>query len=489
MTRLGVIQETPITYRNNGMAAVPAPASVRSLAIRGSVVADVISGASVEDISGQPDQYVNHLAEVNKTNDVVCTDDIYNKHGVLLVRKGARIGSDMAQRVLQHKLMKPLEEQVQLGRTLNAATVLAAFVKYCEAYPDIRQIHSELDFDKRFKNLVQRIEFANVIAQKLTVLQDRLPQKFENAVLCGWLATLIATEMNLTSDLVQAVLLAGLTHDVGLLHIPLEIVNKTGELTVVEWRAMQSHVVVGQILLKNTKNVHPRAPIAVIEHHERCDGSGYPVGKTEEQLDVLGQIIGIADSVLSIRLYQFSKHGRNFRDALPYLHMNSATHSSAVYNAMHALLIKSKLQPTQVNTFQTSSALVNHLAARGNQLKNVVTVLEELLDLALLSGVGTEAKRLYKVTQPVVRMISSSGLLREEILAWLQLLQQQPDDSALGELIESELMQNELYWQIKKVQRMLNDFVEQKVASLSTDDQARVLRIQSSMDAIFSTNK
>lgn len=448
-------------------------------------MADDTPAGSVEDISGQPDQYVNHLAEVNKTNDVVSTDDIYNKHGVLLVRKGARIGTDMAQRILQHKLMKPLEEQVQLDRTLNATTLLAAFTKYLEAYADLQKLHKELDFDKRFKNLVQRVEFANVIAQKLTVLQDRLPQKFENAVLCAWLGTLIATEMSLTGDLVQAVLLAGLTHDVGLLHIPLEIVNKSGELSVAEWRAMQSHVVVGQLLLKNTKGVHPRTAVAVVEHHERCDGSGYPTGKTEEQLDALGQIIGIADSVLAIRLQQFTKHGRNIRDAIPYLHMNSATHSTAVYSAMHALLTKSKLQSTQVNTFTTFSALVEHLVARGNQLKSVVTLLEELLDMALLSGAGVEAKRIYKVTQPVVRMISSSGLLREEILAWLQSLQQQPDDGALSELIESELMQNELYWQIKKVHRLLNEFVEKKLTSLSEHDQTRALRIKKGMDAIF----
>lgn len=133
-------------------------------------MADAISVSSVGDISGQPDQYVNHLADVNKTNDVVSTDDIYNRHGVLLVRKGARIGNDMAQRILQHKLLKPLEEQIQLNRTLAAPTLSAAFVNYCESCPDIQKIHSELDFDKRFKNLVQRIEFTDVIAQKLTVL-------------------------------------------------------------------------------------------------------------------------------------------------------------------------------------------------------------------------------------------------------------------------------------------------------------------------------
>ena len=65
-------------------------------------------------------------------------------------------------------------------------------------------------------------------------------------------------------------------------------------------------------------------------------------------------------------------------------------------------------------------------------------------------------------------MIYSSGLLREEILAWLQSLQQQPDESTLSELIETELMQNELYWQIKKVQRMLNEFVEKKAGQFES---------------------
>lgn len=288
---------------------------------------------SVEELSGQQDYYVNHLAEVNETKDVVSTEDIFNKNGIMIVRKNARISRDTAQRILQHKLMKPLDQQVAVEHAVTPVALLSSFSELQTKYPDLEKIHQTATFDERYKHLVQRSELGSVVMQKLTVLQERIPDKYAHSILCGWFAALIATEMKLSSDLVSAVYVAGLTRDLGLLHIPLEIVNKSGELTVAEWRALQSHVVMGQMLMKNIKGISPRGAVAVLEHHERCNGSGYPTGKTEEQLDVLGQIVGMAESILALRMKQFAACGRNLRDALPYLRMNASTFTVAVYNA------------------------------------------------------------------------------------------------------------------------------------------------------------
>jgi hypothetical protein len=289
--------------------------------------------------------------------------------------------------------------------------------------------------------------------------------------------------MKLGGDLVNAVLLAGLVHDVGLLHISPDIVNNTGQLSVEEWRAMQSHVIVGQLLLKGVKGVHPRAAVAVMEHHESCDGTGYPTGKMEDQLDLLGQIVAMADSLHAIRANQFAACGRTLRDAIPYLHMNAAAHFTNVYQATHDLIKESGLTLSQVNPHGDIVALTDHLIARGAQLQRVVSGLEQLQDLLLLSGAGPEAKRLLKVVQPVVRMMRSSGILREEIHAWLKSLRAAPDQDALQDLCEMELMQNELYWQVRKANRMLREFREHGVAKVSAADQQRLAQIGEDLSA------
>lgn len=429
------------------------------------------------DGEDQSDYYANHLAEVDKTNDVVSTEDIFNKSGMLLVRRGARISQEIAQKVVQHKLLKPLEEQVQLERSINPTSIISAFTELAIRYPDVRAIHDKYDFDARLKALVKNQDFGQIVAQKLTVMQERLPARFENAVFVGWLSALIATEMKLGGDLVNAVYLAGLLHDVGLLHISPDIINKTGQLSVEEWRAMQSHVVVAQMLLKNTRGIHPRAATAVMEHHESCDGTGYPAGKMEDQLDVLGQIIATADSLHAIRVSQFEKSGRSLRDAIPYLHMNASVHFTSVYDAVHALIKESGLELSTSNPHGNVEALVSHVLTRGSQLQRVVTALDELQDLMLLSGAGIEGKRLLKVIQPVVRMMRSSGILRDEILEWLKSLQATPDGGALRDLNEMELMQNELYWQVKKAHRMLLEFSAHGGSKIMAGDQERLARI------------
>jgi hypothetical protein len=127
--------------------------------------------------------------------------------------------------------------------------------------------------------------------------------------------------------------------------------------------------------------------------------------------------------------------------------------------------------------------LTDHLIARGAQLQRVVSGLEQLQDLLLLSGAGPEAKRLLKVVQPVVRMMRSSGILREEIHAWLKSLRAAPDQDALQDLCEMELMQNELYWQVRKANRMLREFREHGVAKVSAADQQRLAQIGEDLSA------
>ncbi|OKY75226.1 MAG: hypothetical protein BM485_09625 [Desulfobulbaceae bacterium DB1] len=417
---------------------------------------------SIEDIAGKQNYYASHLADVNKQMDVVSTEDIYNKNGVLIVPKGMRINNDVARKILGHNLENPLEEQVRLGESITQAKLQADIEALLARYQDLHQIHVRNYFDKPFDNLLAKIKLSPILFQKLTVLQKQMPKEYDKSLFCGWLAALIAYEMHLETQYVAHAFIAGLVHDIGLLNVSPDILNKREALTPEEWRAIQSHVVVGRMVLASMRTLHPSVATAVLEHHERCDGSGYPVGKTEENLTVLGQIVAMADSMQSIRINQFEKTGRILRDALPYLHMNATIHFQSVYQAMCAVLKKSGLSPTAVNPFDTTSRYVAHLLKRGLQLNKMLAILEPMVQMtARYKDQRKCAMKLWKVTQPLAQMIYSSGLLADSFMDWLHKLGKDHSEVPLHELCEVELMQNELYWQIKKLDKSIDECLEE----------------------------
>lgn len=88
--------------------------------------------------------------------------------------------------------------------------------------------------------------------------------------------------------------LAGLLHDIGKMMIPPEILKKPGKLTEEEYRIIKEHPSLGYNILKNQK-VDPRIAMAALQHHERCNGTGYPNALTLNQIEPFAKIVAIAD--------------------------------------------------------------------------------------------------------------------------------------------------------------------------------------------------
>lgn len=88
--------------------------------------------------------------------------------------------------------------------------------------------------------------------------------------------------------------LCGLLHDIGKLKIPEEILNKPGKYTEEEFALMQKHTLYGLQLLQPLP-IDDHIKKSARSHHERCDGSGYPSGLTQEDTDEFAMIVAIAD--------------------------------------------------------------------------------------------------------------------------------------------------------------------------------------------------
>lgn len=437
----------------------------------------------LKDVASQQKHYVIHLAEVNKSNDVISTQDIFNQNGLLVARKGARINHEVAERILQHRLLKPLQEQVLLENTLSKDELQEDIRFFIHKYPDVMHIHSVYGFQETIDLLFKSDVLYQVLLQELTIMRQCLSIEYEKTLFCAWLSVLIAKELGMQADLIKLAFLAGVTHDIGLLHISPGVMHKKEKLTANEWRTIQSHVIIGHLLLQKLDGENSVAANAVLEHHECCDGSGYPVGKTGEQLDIMGQIIGMADSIEALRVNDFSRCGRNLRDLVPYLHMNKHTHSVNVYNSVCSILQKSGLRPSNVNPLGDMKALASHLKARGKRLQQAVELLDKVLELCALEKRANYYCKLTRVAQPVAFMLKSSGLVESEILDWLEVLQIESDNSDEGHLTEMDIMQNELCWQLKKVCKALNEYIDKDCYFIAPEQKNELWKISTQIEA------
>ena len=98
-----------------------------------------------------------------------------------------------------------------------------------------------------------------------------------------------------SGETLKNIILAGLLHDVGKLNIPQTILTKTGPLDAVELELIRNHPVEGYRLLAQAPNVGQDVLLGVLQHHEREDGSGYPMGRGEGKIHFFAKIIAIAD--------------------------------------------------------------------------------------------------------------------------------------------------------------------------------------------------
>lgn len=158
---------------------------------------------------------------------------------------------------------------------------------------------------------VERLQksMESTISAVASMVEMRDPYTTGHQQRVAGLAVAIGRAMGLPEQKVYGLHLAGIVHDLGKIHIPAEILSKSGKLTKIEFEMIRTHPEAGYEILKNIDFLWPIAQ-TVLQHHERIDGSGYPAGLKGDQILLEAKIIAVADVVEAI-----SSH-RPYRPAL-----------------------------------------------------------------------------------------------------------------------------------------------------------------------------
>jgi putative nucleotidyltransferase with HDIG domain len=158
----------------------------------------------------------------------------------------------------------------------------------------------ETFFETLVNETVERINSGDTLENTIQAVASlagiRDPYTAGHQQRVGIAAGFIAREIGLSESQANGIYIAGLLHDIGKAVIPMEILNKPGKLTADEFDVVKTHSRVGYLILKDI-DFPWSVTEAILQHHERLDGSGYPQGLAGDNIILEARILGVTDVV------------------------------------------------------------------------------------------------------------------------------------------------------------------------------------------------
>lgn len=164
--------------------------------------------------------------------------------------------------------------------------------------------------------LQKAIEANEAIAVDIGALKVSDEYTFKHSVDVAAMAMIIGKKHGLSDQEVREIGISGLLHDVGKSKIPGEILNKPARLTDDEFEIMKQHTVYGYHILKEKDQFSQSILMGVLQHHEKINGTGYPLGITGDKMHVYAKIISLADIYDALVTERSYKKGFSQRDAV-----------------------------------------------------------------------------------------------------------------------------------------------------------------------------
>lgn len=149
--------------------------------------------------------------------------------------------------------------------------------------------------------LRQKLEQLIIRSDQYSVL-TYAPRRFEledyvyhNSILVALTSYKLAQWHNLERKDWVPIAMAGLLHDIGMIRVDFDILKKRAKLNASDMDEVKKHTVMGYNMLKSVTGINEGVKLAALQHHEREDGSGYPLGLMADKIHPYSKVIAIAD--------------------------------------------------------------------------------------------------------------------------------------------------------------------------------------------------
>ncbi len=260
--------------------------------------------------------------------------------------------------------------------------------KFQQDIDDVVNKRAPLDVEKMLSPiyaLLKKGKNTNDVFEILTNLRDYDDATYTHCINVALASNILAQWLKWDEKEIETATLSGLFHDIGKLAIPDSIIRKPGPLDDEELRVMRTHPQKGYEVLKDL-DVSTHVKNAALMHHERCDGSGYPLSITAPQIDRFAKLVAIID------VYDAMTSARYYREALcPFIAISmfedegfQRYDTEMILCFLENIVNTYLLDTVRLNTGEVGEIIFIN---RTNLSKPTIRVGDDYIDLSKLNGV------------------------------------------------------------------------------------------------------
>ncbi|HHW60863.1 MAG TPA: HD-GYP domain-containing protein [Syntrophomonadaceae bacterium] len=237
--------------------------------------------------------------------------DIFTFDGNLLLPKGSIVSKEQLEQFARRNI-----EEVYLW---EESSKIKSQVDFQEVYKDSLAVTREFMLEAKLgkpidekeinatvEMLVCQVFDQNDLFHQMRIMKEKDEYLFTHSVNVSLLCILIGRWMKYSDEKIKELGLAGLLHDIGKVKVPDHILQKPDTLTPEEFEVVKKHTIDGYNLLVDLPWINESMANAVLMHHERADGSGYPLGLKGVKINNYASIVAVADvydAMTSERIY------------------------------------------------------------------------------------------------------------------------------------------------------------------------------------------
>lgn len=254
----------------------------------------------------------NHLLMTKGT--ILTPRDIEILHAFLIAKvniEGAASGDE-----------QPAETAVEFVEQQHSPSLLALYEEYEKLFVLIKRIFVMansgasipiLEIRSQLEALLRHIDEYNILFFKPLKYSPK-EYMYHHSIRVALTSYVLARWAGLQKKDLLPIAMAGLLHDIGNVRVDADILNKTTALTEQEFAEVREHTLHGYALLKNVTGISEGVKLVAQQHHEREDGSGYPLGLKGDSIHLYTKIVTIGD------IFHAMNTTRLYRNAIsPYL--------------------------------------------------------------------------------------------------------------------------------------------------------------------------